>query len=61
MQSLQPSPLPRLDTWKWVNGHWKAIIPSLEEQTRRGMFSKPRGTRRKCGRTTNKKQRAQPQ
>ncbi|PPQ64258.1 hypothetical protein CVT24_008661 [Panaeolus cyanescens] len=58
MQHLQHTPLPRLDNWKWVNGRWKAIIPSLEEQNRRGMFSKARGIRRK-GPRTSKKQAAQ--
>ncbi|CAA7264763.1 unnamed protein product [Cyclocybe aegerita] len=47
--AFESSSLPRLDNWKWVNGHWMAVLPSLEEQAKRGMFSRPiTAKRRKC-------------
>lgn len=32
--------LPQFDSWKWGNGHWEAVLPTLNEQRRRGMYSK---------------------
>jgi hypothetical protein len=33
--------LPRFDGWKWENGHWKAVLSTLNEQRRRGIIPKP--------------------
>jgi hypothetical protein len=34
--------------WKWQAGHWRIVLPSPEEQMRRGMFSR---AQRKARRT----------
>ncbi|KAF9263745.1 hypothetical protein L218DRAFT_944215 [Marasmius fiardii PR-910] len=26
--------------WRWCEGHWKAVLPELDEQVRRGLFSR---------------------
>jgi len=38
---------PMVDRWKFVDGHWWALLPSLEEQMQRGMFSRPSYCRRR--------------
>uniref|UniRef100_A0A8H8CQC1 Uncharacterized protein n=1 Tax=Psilocybe cubensis TaxID=181762 RepID=A0A8H8CQC1_PSICU len=45
--SLESSFLPNIDDWEWRNGRWVAILPSLEEQHRRGLFSKPISSKKK--------------
>ncbi|KAJ8597570.1 hypothetical protein M405DRAFT_927975 [Rhizopogon salebrosus TDB-379] len=30
----------RVDDWKYVNGHWCAVLPTQDEQCRRGLYSK---------------------
>ncbi|KDR85621.1 hypothetical protein GALMADRAFT_374479 [Galerina marginata CBS 339.88] len=45
---LGPCSLPQADDWQWNNGHWEAVLPTLMEQARRGIFSKPfKPTRKK--------------
>jgi len=39
--------IPELD-WRWRNGHWQAVLPGVEEQAMKGMFS--RAMRRKSSR-----------
>ncbi|KAG2022772.1 hypothetical protein CC2G_000497 [Coprinopsis cinerea AmutBmut pab1-1] len=44
--------MPIMEKWVWKNGHWEAVLPSLEEQTLRGLCSRPiLNTRRKASRT----------
>jgi len=31
--------MPELD-WRWRSGHWQAFLPVVEEQTKKGMFSR---------------------
>ncbi|KAJ4485634.1 hypothetical protein J3R30DRAFT_1385151 [Lentinula aciculospora] len=31
--------IPELD-WKWSNGHWQALLPGIDEQTSKGIFSR---------------------
>ncbi|KAJ8509177.1 hypothetical protein ONZ45_g8622 [Pleurotus djamor] len=33
--------LPPVSRWKWIDGHWQAILPDLDEQAKRGMYSRP--------------------
>lgn len=43
-----PYPLaPIAQNWTWVDGHWQAVLPTLEEQARKGMFSKALMVKRK--------------
>ncbi|KAF8963930.1 hypothetical protein BDZ97DRAFT_1919460 [Flammula alnicola] len=48
---LDPCSLPQLNEWKWENGHWEAVLPSLTEQTKRGMFSRPVMAKKKSSRS----------
>jgi hypothetical protein len=43
---LLPKSAPHIERWRFKDGHWWAVLPSLEEQTKRGLFSRPI-TRRK--------------
>jgi len=38
---------PFVEKWAFTGGHWKAILPSLEEQMQKGMFSRPMFLRRR--------------
>lgn len=38
---LQLRPLPYVDHWCFKDGHWWAVLPTLEEQMKRNMFSRP--------------------
>ncbi|TCD70135.1 hypothetical protein EIP91_004864 [Steccherinum ochraceum] len=38
---------PVVERWKFVDGHWWAMLPSLEEQMQKGMFSRPMHCRRR--------------
>ncbi|KAF9486366.1 hypothetical protein BDN70DRAFT_869874 [Pholiota conissans] len=49
--ALDSSSLPRLDEWEWVDGHWKAVLPSLREQAKKGLFSKPVSLKRRSSRS----------
>ncbi|KIY65979.1 hypothetical protein CYLTODRAFT_423860 [Cylindrobasidium torrendii FP15055 ss-10] len=33
--------------WTWKDGHWVAVIPSLEDQARRGLYARPKRVRRR--------------
>jgi len=44
---LKPGHVPLVECWKWKEGHWWAIIPDLEEQGRKGWFSRPLSARRR--------------
>jgi len=47
---LIPTPYPLVPVarnWAWVDGHWQAVLPTLEEQARKGMFSRVRVVKRK--------------
>jgi hypothetical protein len=37
----------RADDWKYVNGHWCAVLPTQDEQRRRGLYSKSVVSRRR--------------
>lgn len=37
----------RVDDWKYVNGHWSAVLPTQDEQCRRGLYSKSVVSRRR--------------
>ncbi|KAG1885984.1 hypothetical protein F4604DRAFT_1723939 [Suillus subluteus] len=37
----------RADVWKYVNGHWCAVLPTQDEQCRRGLYSKSIVSRRR--------------
>jgi len=41
---------PSIKQWKWQDGHWQASIPGLEEQARKGLFSRVVNTKRKAHR-----------
>jgi hypothetical protein len=49
---LVPTPgMVHVDRWRYVRGHWHAVLPSLEEQRRRGAFSRAIvGKRKACQR-----------
>ncbi|KIM88706.1 hypothetical protein PILCRDRAFT_2906 [Piloderma croceum F 1598] len=47
---LKPGHIPLVECWKWKEGHWWAIIPDLEEQGRKGWFSRPLSGRRRAAR-----------
>ncbi|TFK26720.1 hypothetical protein FA15DRAFT_587966 [Coprinopsis marcescibilis] len=47
---LPQTTLPFLENWRWHQGHWEAILPSVREQTRRGLFSRAQVFRRKASR-----------
>ncbi|KAF9556428.1 hypothetical protein CPC08DRAFT_765273 [Agrocybe pediades] len=38
--------LPYLSRWKWEDGHWKAVVPTLAEQARNGLYSRSKATSR---------------
>ncbi|KAI0068016.1 hypothetical protein BV25DRAFT_1769166, partial [Artomyces pyxidatus] len=44
---LRAAPLPGPRRWEWANGHWRAVLPSVDEQVRRGWFSRARGAHRR--------------
>ncbi|CAL1694282.1 unnamed protein product [Somion occarium] len=46
---LMAKPLPFVEHWSFVNGHWKALLPTPEEQMQKGMFSRPLLARRRKG------------
>ena len=39
---LVAKPAPFVEHWRFIDGHWRALLPSLEEQMQKGMFSRPR-------------------
>ena len=39
--------MPVVRSWTYKQGHWCAILPGLDEQERRGLFSRPLGARRR--------------
>jgi len=39
--------VPVAQSWAWVDGHWQVVLPTLEEQARKGMFSKALVVKRK--------------
>ncbi|KAI0323093.1 hypothetical protein OF83DRAFT_1090691 [Amylostereum chailletii] len=41
----KPRPLAR--KWEYANGHWRAVLPTLDEQVRRGWFSRTIVVRRR--------------
>ncbi|TFL05579.1 hypothetical protein BDV98DRAFT_589197 [Pterulicium gracile] len=38
-----------LKEWVWEHGHWRAVLPSLEEQEERGLFARSLVVRRRKG------------
>lgn len=44
------SSLPLLEDWRWNDGHWEAVLPCLQQQTKRGLFSKAQSARRRSHR-----------
>ena len=42
-----PKSLPFVDNWCFKDGHWWAVLPPLEEQMKRNMFSRPVSRRRR--------------
>ncbi|KAK0208976.1 hypothetical protein DFS33DRAFT_490190 [Desarmillaria ectypa] len=50
MRARSP-PVKLVKDWIWRDGHWQAILPDLDEQARRGIFSHPSSNvRRKASR-----------
>ncbi|KAF8807983.1 hypothetical protein BYT27DRAFT_7190074 [Phlegmacium glaucopus] len=47
-----------LDSWKWGNGHWVAVLPTPTEQVRKGMFSMVVMGRRRPGQTPRRNNKA---
>ncbi|KAI0785306.1 hypothetical protein BC629DRAFT_1288600, partial [Irpex lacteus] len=45
---LQPGPIPYVDHWHFKDGHWWAVLPTLDEQMKRNMFSRPIPRRRRA-------------
>ncbi|KAF9225388.1 hypothetical protein BS17DRAFT_778529 [Gyrodon lividus] len=50
-----PTTVAQIDNWEYTDGHWRATIPTLGEQCKRGIFSRAviprRRFRRVCSRT----------
>ena len=46
---LVAKPAPFVEHWRFIDGHWRALLPSLEEQMQKGMFSRPALSRRRKG------------
>ncbi|KAK7686565.1 hypothetical protein QCA50_010165 [Cerrena zonata] len=44
---LVAKPIPFVEHWRFVDGHWMALLPTLEEQMQKGMFSRPTLSRRR--------------
>ncbi|KAL6307639.1 hypothetical protein BKA93DRAFT_727008 [Sparassis latifolia] len=44
---LVAKPCPSVEHWRYENGHWCALLPDLEEQVKRRLFSRPISTRRR--------------
>ena len=44
---MLPKPAPFVDRWRFKDGHWWAVLPAPEEQSTRGMFSRPMSRRRR--------------
>ncbi|KAA1471398.1 hypothetical protein DENSPDRAFT_744430, partial [Dentipellis sp. KUC8613] len=44
---LLARPLPLARKWEYANGHWRAVLPSVDEQIRRGLFSRVLSARRR--------------
>ncbi|KAI0692959.1 hypothetical protein BC835DRAFT_1355432 [Cytidiella melzeri] len=44
---LLPKSLPYVDHWCFKDGHWWAVLPTVEEQMKRNMFSRPISRRRR--------------
>lgn len=36
--------------WEYMNGHWAVVLPSQDEQLRRGLYSRPRRVRLRTSR-----------
>ncbi|THV06569.1 hypothetical protein K435DRAFT_960534 [Dendrothele bispora CBS 962.96] len=56
-----PSFHPLVETWRWKDGHWQAVLPGLEEQMKRGIFSRVvsmHGGMRRKGKVSNGYRRA---
>jgi len=45
---LLARPLPLTRKWEYANGHWRAVLPTVDEQIRRGMFSRALTMRRRA-------------
>ena len=43
---LVAKPFPLVERWRYEDGHWRAQLPPVHEQMRKGMFSRPLSTRR---------------
>ncbi|KZP28959.1 hypothetical protein FIBSPDRAFT_238032 [Athelia psychrophila] len=41
---------PMIEKWKWRDGHWRAVLPDVETQVRRGWFARPVSMKRKSTR-----------
>ncbi|KAI0081143.1 hypothetical protein K474DRAFT_1636360 [Panus rudis PR-1116 ss-1] len=46
---LLAKPSPCVERWRFIDGHWWAVLPSLEEQIQKGMYSRPMQFRRRKG------------
>lgn len=46
----RPNSLPMLENWRWKDGHWEGVVPCLEEQRRRCLFSRMYSTKRRSHR-----------
>ncbi|PCH34116.1 hypothetical protein WOLCODRAFT_135512 [Wolfiporia cocos MD-104 SS10] len=57
---LVAKPSPLVKSWRYESGHWWAVLPDPEEQTSRGMFSRPFPTRRQKACAPRRTPRASP-
>jgi len=46
--------LPVLEKWRWLDGHWQAILPDFDEQTKKGMFSRALTVKKRACRTLSR-------
>ena len=45
---LLARPLPLSRNWEYAGGHWHVVLPPVDEQVRRGLFSRALGARRRA-------------
>jgi hypothetical protein len=45
---LLARPLPLARSWEYTGGHWRAVLPTVDEQVRRGLFSRTLTARRRA-------------
>ncbi|KAF7969845.1 hypothetical protein HWV62_25840 [Athelia sp. TMB] len=41
---------PLIERWRWRGGHWCAVVPDIDTQTRKGWFARPVSVKRRSSR-----------